>query len=324
MASPTSTSTANQVIQATAAQRVRKAWRRIARVAIVLGVLYILLLIFLYVNQRTLIFPAGRGKPTHAATRPTAVSGLSGPFDALLLATPMHNRIAALYAPALSASGGQDPDAASRPTLMYFYGNGSTLADSADILEAMRRRGMNVMAADYVGYGQSSGEASERGCYDTADAEYHYLTRQRKIAPDRIVIMGRSLGTAVAIDLASRKPSAGLITVSAFTTMAAMGASQYPVVPEPIASMLLKHHFRSIDKIGRVRCPILLAHCRDDDLVPFSMAAELQRAATAPVTRLDLPHGKHDYVFSVNGGKLYDALAAFAGKAATTGAVAAS
>jgi fermentation-respiration switch protein FrsA (DUF1100 family) len=303
-----------------ASTRKKKALRRLSRLAIILGGLYVLLLIFLYVEQRTLIFPAGRQNRAQAAALPAAIAGLTAPYDPLLLETPGHERTAALYAPALTLSGRIDPDAARRPTLLYFYGNGSSLPDSADVIEAMRRRGLNVMVSDYVGYGQSGGEVSEAGCYDTADAAYAYLTDQRKIAPGRIVIMGRSLGTAVAVDLASRKPSGGLITVSAFTTMADMAASQYPIVPGPIINVLLKHRFLSIRKIGRVHCPILLAHCRDDDLVPFSMASELQRAATAPVTRLNLPHGGHNFVFTQGGNKLYDQLGAFARKTAGQGA----
>jgi pimeloyl-ACP methyl ester carboxylesterase len=89
--------------------------------------------------------------------------------------------------------------------LLYFYGNGMSLETSSYEFARFRQLGFNVLIAEYPGYGMSSGQASESGCYEAANAAYHYLKAILHVHPAQIIVDGWSLGAAVAIDLASRK-----------------------------------------------------------------------------------------------------------------------
>ena len=279
--------------------------------------IYIVLLTVLYLNQRMLIFPGGHRQSAAidrrlAETNLLRIDGIKGPVEEVELSTPAGQHIAALYAPALMPRGAPDTRAAARPTVIYFYGNGSSIEDSGPFVQRLREHGVNVLVPDYVGYGYSDGEPSEAGCYASATAAYDYIAERRRIPAGRIVLMGRSLGTGVAIDLASRRPSAGLITISAYTSMAEMACHDYPFVPLAIGNLLLEHKFLSEAKLRRVPCPLMIIHARDDIRVPFSMSGRLATAARGPVTKIDVPSGGHNFVLDIGGQPLYAAMARFA------------
>ena len=158
----------------------------------------------------------------------------------------------ALFGPALTPDGEPHPDAARRPTLLYFYGNGMCLSDTTEQFDRFRRLGANVLIPEYVGYGMSGGQPSEAGCQATADAAYDHLQRRGDVDPRPIVAVGWSLGGAVAIDLASRRPVAGLVAFSTFTSMVEMARTEFPVPPH---SLLLRHRFDSLTKIGQRHLP---------------------------------------------------------------------
>ena len=117
----------------------------------------------------------------------------------------------------------------------------------------MRALGFSVFAYDYHGYGTSGGKATEQNAYEDIDAAYNYLTQVLKVPPDRIIAHGRSLGGAVAIDLASRKPLGGLVVESSFVS-AFRVVTGYRIFPFD--------KFRNADKIRQVRCPVLIIHGR--------------------------------------------------------------
>jgi fermentation-respiration switch protein FrsA (DUF1100 family) len=243
--------------------------------------------------QTRMIFPGSetQGKPeSEVPPRPDA--------EKVVLATPAGDRVVALFGPALTATGKPHPDAANRPTLLYFYGNGMCMKDAVTDDNAdfgwFRRLGVNVMVPDYLGYGMSGGSASEKGCYQTADACYAHLLTRKDIDPRKIVIVGRSLGGGVAIDLASRKNAAGLATFCTFTSMTAMTHKQFPMAP----TILLRHKFDSLSKIGKVKCPILLGHGSADGLVPCAMSQALSEAAKAPVRFFKVQGADHNDLFS--------------------------
>ena len=146
-------------------------WKRYLKKVAKLGVLvYMGLAIVLYALQNWMIFPgaATQGKP-EAVVRPAADQTL------VRLPTTTGETIAVLFAPALRPDGSPHPDAAHRPTLLYFYGNAMTISACFDELHHFRRLGANVAIAEFVGYGLSTGKPSERNCYATADAAYDYL-----------------------------------------------------------------------------------------------------------------------------------------------------
>ena len=137
--------------------------------------------------------------------------------------TSSGERIVALYGAALQPDGRPDPQAAHRPTMIFFYGNAMCLSYAQEQLEQFRRLGLNVLIPEYVGYGMSTGKPSEKGCQETALAAYEYLLDQRQTRPKQIIAAGWSLGGAVAIDLAYQRKVGGLIAFSSFTSGVEMG-----------------------------------------------------------------------------------------------------
>ncbi|MFO0954075.1 MAG: alpha/beta hydrolase [Isosphaeraceae bacterium] len=259
---------------------------RLVRLALVI---YLGLILVLSLLQTRMIFPgaATQGLP-EASFRPRPGTEL------LTLKTAQGDQVAALFAPALSADGQPLADAARRPTLLFFYGNGMCLRDTVELVERFRRLGANVLAPEYVGYGLSTGEPGEAGCYATADAAYDHLLTRRDIDPKRIIASGWSLGGAVAIDLASRKPVAGLAVFSTFTSMTDLGQTIMPWAP---VGLLLKHRFESLKKLPSIGVPIVIGHGRQDSIVPQAMSEALAAAATAPVTRFTVGSADHNDFF---------------------------
>ncbi|HEY3321507.1 MAG TPA: alpha/beta hydrolase [Planctomycetota bacterium] len=251
---------------------------------------YLGILVFLYFAQRKLIF-VGMNTQGHAPVAPRPG------IELLPLTTAAREKVFAAFGPALMPDDKADPQAAQRPTIIFCYGNAMCLRDAMQELNALRRLGANVIIPEYVGYGISSGEASESGCYAAADAAYEHLLTRKDIDPSKIISCGWSLGAAVAIDLASRKPVAALATFSAFSSMAAEGNATYPFLPTLVVSMILRHRFDSISKIGSVKCPILIGHGKQDEMIPYAMADALAAAAKSSVTRLAIEGANHNDVF---------------------------
>jgi uncharacterized protein len=270
-----------------------------------LGLLsYLGVVTVLFSLQVRLIFPgASTQGQSFAEVRPRPGTELVN------LTTKRGERVVALYGPALGTDGRPDPQAAHRPTLIYFYGNAMCLNDTADQLEKFRRLGLNVIIPDYVGYGMSGGSPSEKGCQATADAVYDFLVTTQGARPERIISAGWSLGGAVAIDLASRRQVGGLIAFSSFTSMVEMSHRILPFVP---ARLLLRHRFDSLKKIQHITCPILIGHGRLDRTVPFDMGQELAAKAKGPVTSLWIDRAEHNDFIDAGGKQLEEAIAKFA------------
>jgi uncharacterized protein len=278
-------------------------WRRTRRVTRFLLVLYLGVVLVFSAFQTRLIFPgmASQGQ-AWAVVRP-------GPDAELVtLATAGGDRVVALFGRALSPEGRPLADAAARPTLLYFYGNGSCLRYSLEEFAAFRRLGANVLIPEYVGYGMSGGSAGEAGCAATADAAYGHLRTRPDVDPERIVVAGWSLGAANAVDLAARRPVAGLVTMSAFTSMGDMAHALYPWLP---ARTFLRHRFESERKIAGITAPTLIIHGRLDRLIPFAMADRLAAAAGGAITRLAVDDGDHNDLFAVGGDRILEALGRF-------------
>jgi fermentation-respiration switch protein FrsA (DUF1100 family) len=238
----------------------------------------------LYAGQKELILP-GR------ATQGLPCARFDLPAGAERVWLPTRERLAALFGPALYPDGSPRPDAASRPTVLFFYGNAMCLSRSIGIFQHLRRIGANVMVPEYAGFGLSGGRACEAGCYATADAAFGHLRSRRDLDPSRIVATGVSLGGAVAIDLAARDPAvAGVIALFTFTSIPDMARHLHPAVP---IWRFIRHKFDSLKKIPAVACPILIGHSTGDSLVPDWMADRLAAAAAGPVTRFVIEKADH-------------------------------
>lgn len=177
-------------------------------------------------------------------------------------------------------------------TILFSHGNAEDLGTLAPEMESIRELGFSVFAYDYHGYGTSGGKATEKNAYEDIDAAYDYLTQVLKVPPDRIIAHGRSLGAAVAIDLASRKPLGGLIVESSFVS-AFRVVTGYRIFPFD--------KFRNLDKIGQVSCPVLVIHGRQDEVIPFWHGEQLFEMANEPKTNFWVDGAGHNNLKPVAG-----------------------
>lgn len=186
-------------------------------------------------------------------------------------------------------------NSAAAPTILYLHGNDKNISAAADISKAalMQSMGYNLLMVDYRGYGKSTGgEPTEGKVYEDAESAWNYLVKQRGNDPKRIFIFGHSLGSAIAIDLATRHPeAAGLIAESSFTSMVDMGSRKYPYLP---VDPLLNQRFESINKIASLKIPLLLIHGTWDRLVPYQMSQQLFDRAPQPKTLKLIEGGEHN------------------------------
>ena len=181
------------------------------------------------------------------------------------------------------------PADTSRGTILFCHGNAGNISHRLASIQIFNRLGLNLFIFDYRGYGRSEGSPSEEGTYRDAAAAYEYLHRTLGITPERIIIFGRSLGGAVAIDLAKNKEAGALICEATFTSAVDMGRLIFPFLP---VSLLVFDKYDAISKVGDLRLPKLFIHSRDDDLVPFEQGERLFRAAADPKEFLEI-RGSH-------------------------------
>lgn len=197
-------------------------------------------------------------------------------------------------------------------TVLFFHGNAGTIADRPLTIARLHELGANVLMIDYRGYGNSEGTPDEVGTYADASAAWTYLTATRGIAPGDIVIYGRSLGGAVALELAARVAPRALIVESTFSSLADMAREHYPYLP---TGLLLRFKYPSLDHIRQVRAPILIAHSPADALIPITQAERLFAMAPAPKQFFRL-RGDHNNAFVEAGQAYYEALGDFIAGAA--------
>ena len=213
--------------------------------------------------------------------------------------------IAAVFGPAARPDGSPDPAAATRPTVLFFYGNAGSVAGSWEQFDHLRRLDVNVMIPDFPGYGASGGTPTERSLYATADAAYAALLARPDIAPAKLIVAGWSLGGGVAVDLASRRPVGALATFNAFTSLPDMAARVLPWLP---GRYLCRYRFDNLAKMPAVRCPTLICTGDLDVLVPSIMGDRLAAAAGGPVTRVRLAAADHNTIFDADPETLWPAV----------------
>jgi fermentation-respiration switch protein FrsA (DUF1100 family) len=169
-------------------------------------------------------------------------------------------------------------------------GNLSLELKPAELAAWHRRVGCSVLIFDYPGYGQCEGQPSEAGCYGAAQAAYAWLTQNQRIPPRQVLIYGRSLGSAVAVDLASQYGHRALILVSPFPSLPDVALSQFPLLP---AHQFMHNRFPSLAKIGLCTQPVFIVHGTRDHLVPFALGQHLFAAANEPKRMMPVRGAQH-------------------------------
>ncbi|WP_455378163.1 alpha/beta hydrolase [Petrachloros mirabilis] len=206
--------------------------------------------------------------------------------------------------------------AADRPVVIWFHGNAGNIIHRLDNLRHLHRKGLSVFLFDYRCYGRSQSlRPSEEGLYQDGFGAYDYLTRQRMIRPERIILFGRSLGAAVAAEVAAHKPAAGLILESPFPSVEAVAKFHYGGLP---MHWLLGAEYRLIDRLPQLSLPKLIIHGDKDDIVPIELGRQVFDAAKPPKSFYVVKGADHNDTYYVGGAAYFDRFTEFCEAAVRT------
>ena len=258
---------------------------------------------FLWANETRIVFRNYVSRAAARAGTPVAIATRDGGWaDAVRveLTTADGLRLEAVRLDAADAAA---------PWVVFFHGSGHSIHNPRVQVQLaqLHALGYTVLAPEYRGFGRNEGRPSEAGLYEDASAAYRYVTGEMRVAPSRVVLAGRSLGSAVAVEMASRFPSAGVVLFSPIDSIPLMGGRMYPWVP---VRFLASNRFDSLSKIGRVRAPVVVVHAVNDRWVPLTAARALFERAVGPKTMLETAGGHNGAGFA-DVDQLRDALAAF-------------
>jgi uncharacterized protein len=258
--------------------------------------LYAAFLLFLRLAEPRLLYAPG---PSTRLTPPPAELGLA----------PERVEFPSADGVRLVAWVMRAPGDTAGPWLLICHGNGGNLSEAGRPFHyaGLREVGLNLLAFDYRGYGESGGRPSEAGLYRDADAAWGYLTGTLRVPADRIVLFGHSLGSAVAVELATRVPAAGLILDGALSSVTERAQEAYPYVP---VRWIARSRYPSIERIGRLTLPKLFLHARADEVIPFAHGRRLYEAAPEPKTFVALAGG-HGDAFERDSAAYFGAIARF-------------
>jgi fermentation-respiration switch protein FrsA (DUF1100 family) len=193
--------------------------------------------------------------------------------------------------------------------MLIFHGNGENISNAGRTqhYRALRALGLNLVTFDYRGYGESEGRPSEAGLYRDADAAWSFARDSLDAAPGQIVVFGHSLGSAVAVELASRVAARALIIEGSFTSLPDVGRRHYPFLP---VRLLARNRFASAEKIGQVAIPKLFLHARGDEVIPLDLGSGLFGLAREPKTFVEL-RGTHNDAYDADSAVYFGAIARF-------------
>jgi fermentation-respiration switch protein FrsA (DUF1100 family) len=232
------------------------------------------ILVLMALENRLVFFPT----PAAVDWQPP----LSDLIQDVQLTTPPGMKLHAWWLPQEGATG----------AILYCHGNAGNLSHRGRSVVAMQQAmRQSVLIFDYPGYGHSEGRPSEAGCYAAADAAYDWLRRVPEIPGEQIVLYGGSLGGAVAVDLAARRPHRALLLAKTFTSMPEVGQHLHPWLP---VRWLMRNRFDNLAKIGRCKGPVVIANGTADTLVPFSHGEGLFAAANEPKLFYPLEGANHN------------------------------
>jgi fermentation-respiration switch protein FrsA (DUF1100 family) len=265
----------------------RSAAFAVLRLTLVLSALGGLLLLF---ETRFIYFPSRAHEATPA--------GLGLPSEEVRLTAEDGVRLHGWFLPVRGA----------RWTVLLSHGNAGNISHRLDrTLFLQTRLGASVLLYDYRGYGRSEGSPDEPGTYRDARAAYRYLVEQRRVPPERLVLFGESLGSAVSLDLALAHPAAALILEAPFTSVPAMARTTifFPLAP------FVRTRYDNLEKVGRLRMPLLVLQGDHDEVVPFAQGRRLFEAAPGPKRFFAIPGAGHNDTFLVGGDAYWQAIADF-------------
>ena len=192
--------------------------------------------------------------------------------------------------------------------LLLCHGNAGNVGDRVLHADLLTGAGFDVLLFDYRGYGRSSGRPSEEGSYRDARAALACLLEQPMVDAARVFHLGESLGGAVAVNLALEHPPAGLVLLSAFTSVRQLARLHYPFLP----ASLIPDAYPTVRRIRDLRAPLLVLHGDRDDIVPLSQGRALFEAAPGPKRIHVFPGAGHNDLLSLAGAEFGQVIASWA------------
>lgn len=238
--------------------------------------IYLAFAFFAYFLSNILIFPIQ--KSSYRDTK-----------DILKITTHDGAMISAIYLPNSNATY----------TVLVSHGNAEDLGQIMPFLKMFHAQGLAIFAYDYHGYGTSTGSPSEKNTYADIDAAYDYLVTQLHVLPNHIILYGRSLGAAAAIDLAARKPVVGLIIESPFVT-AFRTITKIPLLPFD--------KFDNLKKIKSVKCRVLIIHGKRDHIISFWHGKKLYREINSSKDFFWVNNADHNNVVMIAGSTYWNVI----------------
>ncbi len=197
---------------------------------------------------------------------------------------------------------------ATSAVLLWCHGNAGNMIDRLENLRALHRLGLSVFLFDYRGYGRSQGRPTEHGLYQDALGAYEYLIGRRRIRTERVIVFGRSLGGAVAGELASQKPAMGLVLESCFPSIEAVARHHYMGLP---VHWLLGAKFRLEERVPHLSLPKLFIHGDRDDIIPMELGQRTFAAAKPPKEFYVVRGADHNNLPFVGGRAYFEKLLEF-------------
>ncbi len=245
-------------------------------IAVALSIAYLLVIIAMYIWQRSFLY-----LPDKQTYSPGDVNLVA--IEEITIVTPDGERLQSWYLPAKTG----------QPTILYFHGNGGSIAGRADRLAYYQTRGLGALFVSYRGYGKSTGTASETGLVTDGLASYDWLTA-RGITGDQIVVVGESLGAAVSVRLAVQRKIRALVIEAPFTSTIAVAKSVYWWLP---VDLLMKDRFETIKIIDQVKVPLLVIHGDMDEITNVAQGKKVFEKANQPKTLKIVAGASHNDLF---------------------------
>lgn len=236
------------------------------RILAALLVVYVAIAALAYAYQDKLAFPA----PRRVLPAPPTLGITGGETVTLVAADSV--RLSGWFLPAPGASRAQPA-----PAIIWFYGNMETVAALAPFISWLRPEGISVLVVDYRGYGESEGTPTEQGLYRDAEAAWAYLAGRPEVDSERVGIYGRSLGSALALYLATRRPIRAVALDSPFSSANEMRRLHYFLFP----GFLLRHSLDNLRRARDLEVPLIVFHGTDDRIAPIRMGRAVAEAGRA-------------------------------------------
>jgi fermentation-respiration switch protein FrsA (DUF1100 family) len=222
---------------------------------------YTLLLIFIYFNQRNLLY--------HPAENKYLNDKIKFKYEEVLIETEENIKLKSWLI---------KKDFKKYKTLVFFHGNAGNLLNRVYKLNELNKLNINILIISWRGFNGNSGNATEKNLYNDANNSIKWLNKNG-VKSSQIILYGESLGTGVAVELGKSNIFNSIILESPFTSIAKAAKIYYPYLP---INLLLKDRYDSIDKIGKINKPVLIMHGMKDDIIPFTMGIEIFNKANQP------------------------------------------